>query len=98
MQTQLDPKPDAAPQPVIVGFAEWAKDTPLSDEFEMYDLDADPIEVENRFGVAEYSSQQQQLVQLLVEQRQQKRLTPCSGDVRGQVCTRSPVCEQACGG
>ena len=35
VQTQLDPKPDAAPQPVIVGFAEWAKDTPLSDEFEM---------------------------------------------------------------
>ena len=98
VQVEPDPPPDVVPQPVSVAFAVWAKGTPVPNEFEMYDLDIDPMEIVNRFGAAEYSLQQQQLVQLLVEQRQQKSLTPCSGDVPGQICNRSPVCEKGCGG
>jgi choline-sulfatase len=98
VQVEPDPPPDVVPQPVSVVFGVWAKGTPVPNEFEMYDLTADPAEIVNRFGAAEYASQQEKLVQILVEQRQQKSLTPCSGDVPGQICNRSPVCEQACGG
>ncbi len=84
VQVEPDPGPDVVPQPVDVRFLAWAKGTPVPDEFEMYDLDDDPMEHVNRYGVEEYSSQQQQLEQLLQEQRAQKRLTPISGDVPGQ--------------
>ena len=84
VQIEPDPRPDVLPQPVTVSFLEWGKGTPVPDEFEMYDLDDDPMELINRYGVEEYSSQQQQLEQLLQEQRAQKRLSPISGDVPGQ--------------
>jgi choline-sulfatase len=96
VQVEGNPPPDIPPPPAIIDFAVTVKATPKPDEFEMYQLDEDPLELTNRYGVAEYSAQQQQLEQLLAVQRTQKRLTPCSGNVPGQDCNRSPVCDQPC--
>jgi choline-sulfatase len=96
VQVEGNPPPDVPPPPAIIDFAVTVKATPKPDEFEMYQLDEDPLELTNRYGVAEYSTQQQQLEQLLAVQRTQKRLTPCSGTVPGQDCNRSPVCNQEC--
>ena len=53
------------------------------DEFEMYDLDAGPMEVVNRYGDSDYLDQQDRLAQLLEDQRELKRLTPTCGEVPG---------------
>ena len=45
VQVEPDPPPDVVPQPVSVAFAVWAKGTPVPNEFEMYDLDIDPMEI-----------------------------------------------------
>ena len=60
------------------------KKTPFPDEFEMYNVTADPLELANLFGHAQFAAQQQTLAQLLEEQRAQKRLTAISGSVPGQ--------------
>jgi len=84
VQIEPDPPPDVVPQPVSFCFAEWVKGTPEPDEFEMYNLDDDPIEVTNLYGDPNYSAQQTALAQLLADQRTQKRLSPISGTVPGQ--------------
>ncbi len=96
VQIEPDPGPDVVPQLVTVASAVWAKGTPVPDEFEMYDLDDDPMEIVNRYGVAEWASQQQQPEQLLNAQRTQKRLSPCSGVVPGQNCTPWEECAAVC--
>ncbi len=60
------------------------KATPKSDEFEMYNVTDDPMELKNLYGVEQFSSQQMELAQLLEEQRAKKRLGPWSGHVPGQ--------------
>ena len=42
------------------------------------------MELANLYNVAQFSTQQQALVQLLAQQRAQKRLRPISGTVPGQ--------------
>jgi choline-sulfatase len=61
------------------------KTTPISpDQFEMYNVTDDPMELSNLFGNSAYASEQNQLAQLLQQQRCAKRLTPSSGTVPGQ--------------
>jgi len=61
------------------------KTTPVSpDQFEMYNVTDDPMELSNLYGNSAYTSEQNQLAQLLQQQRCAKRLTPSSGTVPGQ--------------
>jgi choline-sulfatase len=83
-------EPDVGPQPI--GYDITVKSTPKPDEFELYNVTDDPMELDNKYNKAGYSSQQAALAELLEEQCAQKRLTPCSGDVLGQ-----PLCgQQSC--
>jgi choline-sulfatase len=65
-------------------YTRTVKKTPAPDEFEMYDVTADPMELANLFGRQQFASQQAALANLLDQQRAQKRLTPVSGTVPGQ--------------
>jgi choline-sulfatase len=49
----------------------------------MYDLTADATEFHNLYGIEEFELQQGQLAELLAQQREQKRLSPVSGEVPG---------------
>jgi choline-sulfatase len=60
------------------------KHTPLADEFEMYNVSDNPMELTNLSGDPDYSAQQSTLAALLVQQCSQKRLRPSSGAVPGQ--------------
>jgi choline-sulfatase len=64
------------------------KHTPPIDEYEMYNVSDDPMELNNLHNNPAYSSQQSQLALLLQQQRCEKRLKPNSGTVPGQ-----PVCQ-----
>ena len=96
VEMEADPTHTIEPRREIEPCILTAKEQPAADEFEMYDLDDDPMELTNRYGVEEYSSQQQQLEQLLNAQRTQKRLTPCSGLVPGQDCNAWDECNPEC--
>jgi choline-sulfatase len=61
------------------------KHTPLADEFEMYNVSDDPMELHNLYGNASYAAQQRVLAALLEQQCSQKRLQPSSGTVPGQL-------------
>jgi len=95
VQIKPDPPPDVL-HPADVCYPEWVKATPVPDEFEMYDLDEDPMELTNLYSITDPLPQQAVLAQLLEEQCAQKRLTPCSGDVPGQECDRWEGCAAAC--
>ena len=84
VQMQPDPEPEVYRQPEVVPCELTATATPMPDEFEMYNLTDDPSELRNRYGEADYLSQQTMLAQLLQEQCAQKRLRPSCGDVPGQ--------------
>ena len=60
------------------------KTTPRPDEFEMYNVTADPLELDNLAGNPAHKAREDQLRQLLVEQSGKKRLTPQSGQVPGE--------------
>jgi choline-sulfatase len=64
--------------------------SPKPEEFEMYNLTDDPMELTNLYSATVPLPEQAVLAQLLEEQCAQKRLTPCSGDVPSQ-----PDCGQA---
>jgi choline-sulfatase len=85
VQMQEDPPP---PMPGVpywsdVLYQAHTKVTPEPDEFEMYDLDDDAMELKNLCDDPNYSARRSQLEDLLVEQRQLKRLSPISGEVPG---------------
>jgi choline-sulfatase len=63
------------------------KDTPLPDEFEMYNVSHDPMELDNLYGRPEFRPIQNRLDTLLKAQCARKRLIPKSGVVPSQ-----PVC------
>ena len=52
------------------------KTTPVPEEYELYNLTADPLELSNVSGNPSYLEQEQFMANLLVQQRSQKRLTP----------------------
>jgi len=60
------------------------KHTPLADQFEMYNVSDDPMELTNLYGNPAYAGQQNTLAALLAQQCSQKRLQPSSGTVPGQ--------------
>jgi choline-sulfatase len=60
------------------------KHTPLADEFEMYNVSDDPMELHNLYGNAAYVAQQSTLAALLKQQCSEKRQQPSSGTVPGQ--------------
>lgn len=69
-------------------FQVTVKQTPRPDEFEMYNVSDDPLELQNLYNDGIHTSQQNQLAQLLQQQRCAKRLVPSSGNVPGQ-----PTCQ-----
>ena len=60
------------------------KTDPVADQFEMYCVTDDPLELSNLIGNADYAEEQEMLSKLLVEQSAAKRLRPVSGNVPGQ--------------
>ena len=76
------PGPDKGPQPI--GYSVTLKSTPPHEEFEMYNVSDDPMELSNLAFDGVHTAQQVLLAQLLEQQRCAKRLVPQSGDVPGQ--------------
>ena len=60
------------------------KQTPRADEFEMYNVSDDPMELTNLYGNPTYATSQNTLAALLAQQCSEKRLQPVSGTVTGQ--------------
>ncbi len=76
------PPPD---QTATLLYDRTVKKSPVEpEEFEMYNVTADPMELANLYGLAQFAQQQQTLAHLLSQQRAQKRLRPVSGNVPGQ--------------
>ena len=71
----------------------WVKTKPVTDELEMYNLTADPIESQNltnpEFENAKSAAIQVVLAKLLAEQCQKKRLYPSNGNIHGK-----PFCKK----
>ncbi|MCI0732681.1 MAG: sulfatase-like hydrolase/transferase [Methylococcaceae bacterium] len=68
------------------------KSTPQPDEFEMYNVSDDPMELTNLYSATNPLPEQIVLAQLLEQQCAEKRLIPQSGTVPGQ-----PACDQSTG-
>lgn len=66
-------------------YRETVKTEPVPSEYEMYNVTADPMELENLAGQTAWHEREEQLRVLLVEQRDKKRLTPQSGPVPGEI-------------
>ncbi|HET7097841.1 MAG TPA: sulfatase-like hydrolase/transferase [Casimicrobiaceae bacterium] len=90
---QTEDTPDAPPYPGAtigpqpIGYSVTIKSTPPLDEFEMYNVSDDPMELSNLARNPAYAAQQTLLAQLLEQQRCEKRLVPQSGEVPGE-----PLC------
>jgi choline-sulfatase len=74
--------PDYGPAPIP--FDVTVKSTPRTDQFEMYNVTDDPMELSNLYNDGIHGTVQNLLAQLLVQQRCAKRLVPVSGSVPGQ--------------
>lgn len=61
------------------------KYTPAPDEYELYNVTLDPMELQNLAGTPEASAMEARMAGLLAEQRAAKRLYPVSGPVPGQI-------------
>jgi len=64
-------------------YIQETKVEPVEPEFEMYNVSADPMELDNLAGQPKWQNQEAQLSALLAKQRSEKRLTPQSGPVPG---------------
>jgi len=69
-------------------YEERVKTQPAANEYEMYNVTADPMELENLAGKPEWQARESMLRELLVEQCARKRLVPKSGPVPGEVGCR----------
>lgn len=65
-------------------YEERVKTQPAPNEYEMYNVTADPMELENLAGKPEWKDRESALRDLLVEQCARKRLVPKSGPVPGE--------------
>ena len=75
VQLQKQEIPDAdGTHPIL--YEATVKHTPKSDEFEMYNVTDDPMELHNLHDDGTHSTEQSALAALLQQQRAQKRLTP----------------------
>ena len=68
--------PPSQPGTYTVPFQRIVKTTPAGEEREMYNLDADPMELQNLADQAADADRQAELARLLDEQARQKRLHP----------------------
>jgi choline-sulfatase len=96
IQRQVEPNPCPDTGPHLIQCEITVKATPEPDEFEMYNVTADPMELTNLYSAAAPLPEQALLEQLLNAQRTQKRLTPCSGVVPGQDCNPWEECASVC--
>jgi arylsulfatase A-like enzyme len=69
------------------------KTTPDADELEMYNVTSDPYEEHNLADNPEFSNRQQQLADILEQQRCRKRLAPTDGCVPGMPAPCGVPCE-----
>ncbi|HEX2840993.1 sulfatase-like hydrolase/transferase [Hyphomicrobium sp.] len=69
-------------------YEERVKTVPAPSEYEMYNVTADPMELENLAGKPEWKARESKLRELLVEQCARKRLVPQSGPVPGETGCR----------
>jgi choline-sulfatase len=67
-----------------VPFQVTVKHTPVTEEFEMYNVSRDPMELNNLYNNGIHGEQQARLARILERQRCAKRLTPSSGTIPGQ--------------
>jgi choline-sulfatase len=86
LQRQPTPREDGT---YPIGYEMTIKHTPAPDEFEMYNVTDDPMELHNLCGNGRYTTVQTELAALLQQQCARKRLVPCSGEVPGE-----PECGQ----
>ena len=71
-------------------YEERVKTEPAPSEYEMYNVSADPMELENLAGKPEWKDREAMLRELLVEQCTRKRLVPQSGPVPGEIgCSKA---------
>ncbi|WP_020562229.1 sulfatase-like hydrolase/transferase [Methylosarcina fibrata] len=73
-----------------VPFQVTVKHTPVTEEFEMYNVSLDPMELNNLYNDGVHTEQQQRLARILEQQRCTKRLTPSSGTIPGQPDSCAP--------
>jgi len=78
------PYPGADQGPLPIDYTVTLKSTPHADQYEMYNVTDDPMELSNLYNDGIHTARQHQLAQLLEQQRCAKRLTPQSGSVPGQ--------------
>lgn len=78
------PNPPDLPGEVIVPYTKRTKYQPVPEEFEMYNLSADPMELNNLAGSPAHTATEAALRNLLRDQCAAKRLTPSTGTVPGQ--------------
>ncbi|RDU96514.1 sulfatase-like hydrolase/transferase [Trinickia dinghuensis] len=87
-QVAKTPDPPAYPGadvgPQAIPYTVTVKSTPRNDEYEMYNVTDDPMELANLYDDGIHGTQQSQLAALLQQQRCVKRQVPQSGDVPGQ--------------
>jgi len=69
-------------------YEERVKTVPAESEYEMYNVSADPMELENLAGKAEWRERESALRVALTEQCARKRLAPQSGIVPGEIGCR----------
>jgi choline-sulfatase len=79
------PGPDVGPEPIA--FTVTVKSTPHGDQYEMYNVTDDPLELSNLYNDGVNTARQNQLAALLAQQRCAKRLVPKSGAVPGEPTT-----------
>ena len=64
--------------------AEPSRHMPAPEEYELYNLTSDPMELANLAGNPDHADRQATMATLLNEQRQKKALSPVSGVVPGE--------------
>lgn len=80
---ELNSGPDE-PGTTRVKCQKTVKVTPEPDQYEMYNLTEDPLELNNLAGLPDYAEQERRLQRRLRQECRAKRLSPGSGTVPGQ--------------
>jgi choline-sulfatase len=82
-ETPLGPNPPAGVHQIRC--TRTVKYEPAPDEFELYDVSSDPMELDNLAGTPSAAAIEAQLAATLASERAAKRLYPVSGPVPGQI-------------